>query len=292
MVWNQIQYPAKTEPVGDPADFVEPVFFDGWNQAINQPVRPVEYRHTLPSLFLQGEPDDFEVAFDEFGWEQSIAQPVRSVEYSYLLPAVFYRGDPADFVEPEVFDTFGWEQPTQQPLVLPVEDRYTHPSTFLELEPDTLVEPAFLDHWQQPTNQPVLPVEYRYLLPSLFLQGEPDDFVAPFDTFGWERGTEQPLELPPEYRYLLPYIFNPDYEPLISTSSGVFFEAWIQPISQPTYFVEYRYWLPSHFAQIDPDDFAAVGAPATKMPLRVALSSSGKARVTVTSGSKTRITIS
>lgn len=160
--WQSIQYKAVTAPVGDPGDWIEEPpgtqTTGGWLVATNEVVRPVEYRHGLPSLFFVGdpiesvdtipvwnfvrdavwpveyrhlprgvfpdEPGDFVEPFDTAlapVWN-FIRDPVWPIEYCYRLPAFTYQGDPADFVEPSV-DVLGWELPTNQ-AVRPTEYRY------------------------------------------------------------------------------------------------------------------------------------------------------------------------
>lgn len=137
--WELLQYPARTEPVGTTADWVEPVWFPQWQQPIDQPVLDPEYRHTLPSLFFAGDPSGFTVpaTVPDFGWFRPADEPTLPAEYRYLIPSVFAP---------------------------PLEELVSTDSG------------VFFEAWVQPTQQPVLPVEYRYTIPYLFVQIEPDDF--------------------------------------------------------------------------------------------------------------------
>ncbi len=199
-----------------------------------------------------GDPSGFvePVFFD--GWFPPISQPVLPAEQRYLTQSTFYQGEPDDFGV--AFNTFGWERQTHQPVIGLPDQRHEFPSTFVQIEPDDFVEPVFFDGWNQPASQPVRPIEYRFTLPSWFYQGEPGDFEV-FDTFGWEQPTNQFVIRRVEDRYLMRFMFAPDYEEIISSDSDVFFEAWVQPIGQPVLPVEYRYWMPSTFFEIEPADF-------------------------------------
>lgn len=139
MVWYQVQYPAKTEPVGDPSVFIEPVFFEAWNQPIQQPVIAKEFRFLIPSTFFVGEPDDFAVAVPDFGWFRPLGEPVRRIEYRYTLPSHF---------------PIPWEE------IISTDDGVNFAA------------------WVQAITQPVLPIEFRYTFPSVFSQIEPGDFVT------------------------------------------------------------------------------------------------------------------
>src|SRR3990167_4116071 len=148
--WDLLQYQAYAQPVPlDPAEQVNPVWFPQWTQPIDQPVLPVEYRHTLPSFFFVGEPSDFVVVtVPDYGWWRQTEEPVFTAEYRHLLQSVFFTGEPDDFPAPAALSDFAW--------------------------------------FRQP-DEPVLPVEFRHLIPSVFI---------------------------------------PPFEEIISTDSGVFFEAW------------------------------------------------------------------
>ncbi len=70
--------------------------------------------------------------------------------------------------------------------------------------------------------------------------------------FEWYRPADEPV-LPPDFRDQLESFFAPaNWEAIISTDSGVFFEAWVQPIQQPVLPVEYRYLLPFLFRSMEP----------------------------------------
>ena len=122
--WEVVQYPSRAEPVPiNPADQVEPTWFEAWVQPIQQPVLPIEYRHLLPDVFYQGEPAGFiEPTWFE-AWTQPTEQPVLPVEYRHTLPWNFLVAEPA--VWPTWFEA--WTQPTEQP-VLAIEYRYLLPS--------------------------------------------------------------------------------------------------------------------------------------------------------------------
>ena len=72
------QYQGKAQPVGDPADWIEPVFFDGWWVQSEPNTTPAPQANSAPAVAFVGEPDDLvEVAFDTFGWEQATQEPVE-----------------------------------------------------------------------------------------------------------------------------------------------------------------------------------------------------------------------
>lgn len=250
MDWLTVQYPARTQPVGSPADWVEPVFFDGWMQPISEPVRGIPYRHTLPSTFFIGDPADFgpPIVLADTGWFQPTTQPVYPVEYRYHLPAVSRQIEPSDFIEPVFFD--GWfrlpEVPVRPKWQDTAQDWAAHvinPDDFVTVLPDL--------GWLRETNQDApRGVPYVHRLPSVFEQIEPGDFVAPIFLADWVQPISEPVR-PIEYRYTLPDLFRPDYEPIISSPDLVNLRGWLPPIAQPVRPVEYRYMMPSWFAEID-----------------------------------------
>ena len=232
--WNLLQYQAYAQPVPlDPSEQVNPVWFPQWKQPDPEPVRPVEYRFQIPSVFFVGDEADFEVpvVVPDYGWYRPADQPLRPAEYRHRLESVFSLGEPV--AEPEAVPDYGWYRPAEEPVLRPIEFRYDIPSFFGLGEP----------------------------IP------EPEPEVAP--DYGWYRPAEEPT-LPVEYRYWLQNYFAPsNWEEIISSDSGVFFEAWVQPVSQPVLPVEYRYLLPNVFVWIDEDDFVAGASPPTAHPVKV-----------------------
>lgn len=97
--WELFQYPAKQGPVGDPADWVEPVEVNiGWWRQTDDPVLALEYVFGLPYFFYQGETADFVTPVEvDIGWWRQTDSPVWPEEYVYLMPSIFGFTAPEDF---------------------------------------------------------------------------------------------------------------------------------------------------------------------------------------------------
>ena len=212
-----VQYQAKAQPVGDPSDWVEPVFFDGWW-----------------------------VEADPVRWELPLAN---------VGPSVFFAGDPDGFTAAD-FSTFGWEQPTQQPVDLGPETRFTMPSVFFEGEPSDFVEPVFFDAWNRQPEQPRV-AGIPPITEAVFHIVADEDFAAEFSTFGWERPTELPRWELVDYSQAHQWAFAPDYESIISTPDLVDFVGWNPITQQAPIPEDLRFTIPSVFYESDPDTLNA-----------------------------------
>ena len=257
MVWEQVQYPRITQPVGDPSDWVEPDWYPAWQQEVQIPVLPISYLENIKAVTFIGDPNDFVAPEQIIGWESPTNQPLEQpIELRYIYPSITEQIEPADFVGP--FDIFGWEPPTNQPLEQPAEIRHHYKSVFQQIEIGDFIEPTFHPAWEQPPQIPVLPVSQLNAYPYLFIEIEPADVVVPFDIFGWDVPTSQPLEQPAEYIYRLESVFNIDFEPIISTPDTVNFIGWNPPTNQPTYPIEYRYLISLYEKPLESADFVSI----------------------------------
>ncbi len=102
-------YQGKAQPVGDPADFVEPVFLDGWYiQALQIPWIS---ENAQSEEINPGEPIAPAPPFSTFGWERPTELPLE-IHPPNSVPFPFPVIDPEDFVEPIFLD--GWYQQALQ----------------------------------------------------------------------------------------------------------------------------------------------------------------------------------
>ena len=98
MEWGVILYPGVAQPVGDPSDWIEPVFFDGWMNPAATLMPTIDLRliggdiANMPFLHFVGEPKDF----FEAEWLPGLGQQNQDVLMPVYDPR-FLHGDIANF---------------------------------------------------------------------------------------------------------------------------------------------------------------------------------------------------
>ena len=83
MVWEQLQYPRITQPVGDPSDWIESTFYPSWQQETQISVLLEDYSATIEAVTFLGNPSDFIEVPQILGWEPSTNQPLEQPLYYY-----------------------------------------------------------------------------------------------------------------------------------------------------------------------------------------------------------------